>query len=339
MQMAGSTSVEDRIAAMTAFGALLQPDNADLQQLIRRTGYTNGWFTEEESWRMLESFRTQFLDAQALRSWMERYKSAPQPRTVALVLAGNVPFVGMHDLLCVLMSGHQALVKLSSKDPYFFPWMQEQLQHIAPEIAGQIRFTEKLEDFDAVIATGSNNSARYFQYYFGKYPHIIRKNRTSVAILTGDETEDDLRALGKDVFYYYGLGCRNVGKVFIPEGYDIQNLFRYWEDYRYVIDHMKYKNNYDYNRALLLLNNTYYLTNDFYMLVESDQLFSPLSVLYFETYKIAQDLEEKISAIAENLQCVVSLQPGNTPFGKTQFPGLSDYADHADTMQFLSELP
>lgn len=298
-------------------------------------GHVNGWFTPEECRRMLDNFCAQFFDEQELTNWMKAYTATSTPKTVGLVMAGNVPFVGMHDLLCVVMSGNKALVKMSSKDDLFFPWMKETLQGIDPAMAEQIQFTEKLENFDAVIATGSNNSARYFEYYFGKYPHIIRKNRTSIAILTGNESDAELYDLGKDVFWYYGLGCRNVGKVFIPQHYDKQNLFRLWEDYRYVIDNTKYKHNYDYNRALLMLNKTNYLTNDFYMLVDSDQLYSPLSVLFAETYSNEADLNQKIELIAENLQCVVSQAPGNTAFGRTQLPGLSDYADHVDTMAFL----
>jgi hypothetical protein len=329
---------ESRIAAWSRLGDIIREKPASLSTLITRMGHVNGWFTPEECDRMLDNFCTRFFQADALRSWMASYTPAPQPKTIGVVMAGNVPFVGMHDLLCIVMSGHTALVKMSSKDDQFFPWIKETLEGFAPEMAAQIRFADKLENFDAVIATGSNNSARYFEYYFGKYPHIIRKNRTSIAILNGNETDTELYELGKDVFWYYGLGCRNVGKVFIPENYDKQHLFRLWEDYRYVIDNTKYKHNFDYNRALLMLNKTYYLTNDFYMLVDSDQLYSPLSVLFAETYQSAEDLQSKIDAIAENLQCVVSSAPGNTPFGKTQLPGLSDYADHVETMQFLMRI-
>lgn len=336
--MASDSVINDRIQALAAFGAQMVPGNASLETVLQKTAALNGWFDIAEMWRMLDSFRTQFLDAGALQQWMANYTPSASSKVVGLVLAGNVPFVGMHDILCVLMSGHQAQIKLSSKDPYFFPWMQEALRSLDAGLASNMRFVEKLNGFDAVIATGSNNSARYFQYYFGKYPHIIRRNRTSIAILNGNESPAELEALGRDVFYYYGLGCRNVGKIFVPAGYDRQELFRYWEPFRYVIDNTKFKHNFDYNRALLLLNKTPYLTNDFYMLVESDQLFSPLSVVFLEEYSDAVDLQQRIDAVAEHLQCVVSAQPGNTPFGQTQFPGLSDYADHVDTMRFLTEL-
>ncbi|MBC8046213.1 MAG: hypothetical protein H7Y00_05410 [Fimbriimonadaceae bacterium] len=197
---------------------------------------------------------------------------------------------------------------------------------------------ERLENFDAVIATGSNNSARYFEYYFGKYPHIIRRNRASISILTGHETEEQLYDLGKDVFYYYGLGCRNVSKIYMPPTFEAEKLFRIWEDYRYVIDNNKYKNNYDYNRALLLLNQTPHLANDFFMMAEESRLFSPLSTIHYEYYSDSIDMQNKMNLIQEDLQCVVANTEGNTAFGKTQFPELWDYADHVDTMKFLVEL-
>lgn len=327
-----------RIAALAELGQRISNRSHGFDAVISKSAAANGWFDAEESLRMADSFSGQFLQAEALTNWISAYPAAGTTKQVGLVLAGNVPFVGMHDVLSVLMSGHGAKIKLSSKDSYFFPWMQEQLHTIDAATGAQMQFVERLEQFDAVIATGSNNSARYFTYYFGKYPHIIRKNRTSVAVIYGNETPEQLHALGKDVFYYYGLGCRNVGKVFIPKEYDLQNFFKYWTDYEYVIENTKYKHNYDYNRALLLLNKTSYLTNDFYMLVESDQLFSPLSVLFYETYADEQDLQQKMQLIADDLQCVVADKAGNTPFGRSQFPGLTDYADHVDTMQFLSAL-
>jgi len=324
------------IKSLASLGKQLLAPNDALKSVLHKTEIHNPWFTNLECMRMLESISKQMLNTAALENLIQKSALPQQRKTIGLVLAGNVPFVGMHDLICVLVSGHQAKIKLSTKDTFFFKWMKQALVSLDNYFENAIQFVEKLEHFDAVIATGSNNSARYFEYYFGKYPHIIRKNRTSIAILTGAETETQLYDLGKDVFYYYGLGCRNVSKIFMPENYDLQQLFKFWEDYRYVAENTKFKNNYDYNRALLMLNNTPYLTNDFYMLVESDQLFSPLSVLYRETYYDTKNLQLQLDAISENLQCVVANAPGNTNFGATQYPGLSDYADHIDTMAFLS---
>lgn len=327
------------LAALANVGTQLVNPDEKLSEVLQNTTIYNPWFTQMECKRMLNSFSEKLLSKAALSDWSATFETAANPgKTVGLVLAGNVPFVGMHDILCVLASGHKAMVKLSSKDKFFFPWFKAALVAQDGYFEDAIHFVEQLKNFDAVIATGSNNAARYFEYYFGKHPHIIRKNRTSIAILTGNETKEEIYNLGKDIFYYYGLGCRNVGKVFIPENYDVQNLFKYWEDYSYVIDNNKYSNNYDYNRALLMLSNTDYLTNDFYMLVPNKELFSPLSLLYTETYNSDEDLQMKIDGIAENLQCIVAAAPGNTAFGATQFPGLSDYADHIDTMAFLQTI-
>ncbi len=328
-----------RIQAFAELGNRIAAMPDDLKEIVYKTEMYNPWFTEQFCTLMLGSFRDHYLDKNKLAAWTAAYPDLPEKdKTIGLVLAGNVPFVGMHDLLCVLMSGNKAEVKLSSKDTFFFPWMQQQLVKINNAFNDRIVFTEKLTHFDAVIATGSNNSARYFDYYFGKYPHIIRKNRTSVAVLTGEESEAALKELGKDIFYYYGLGCRNVSKIFLPAGFEPEKLFRIWEDFRYVADNTKYKNNYDYNRTLLLLNQTPHLANDFFMLVETDQLFSPLAEIYFEYYADVDALFTKINAAGESLQCVVAAAEGNTPFGQSQFPQITDYADHVDTMEFLIHL-
>ncbi|MFN0275851.1 MAG: acyl-CoA reductase [Chitinophagales bacterium] len=332
-------NLNSNIETLVAFGKELKKGSSVLQELLHKTEIENGWFTQKNMQLSIDVFCENYFHEEKLSRWLSKYDIHENSnKTVGLILAGNIPFVGMHDLLCVLMSGNNAKVKLSSKDKYFFPYMMERLEKLNKDYANKVEFVEKLEKFDAVIATGSNNSARYFNYYFGKYPHIIRKNRTSTAILSGNETDEQLHGLGKDVFWYYGLGCRNVSKIYVPEAFDLQRLFKVWEDYRDVIDNNKYKNNFDYNRAILLLNQTPHLTNDFFMLVESDKIFSPLSLLYYEFYSSKSELEEKINAIHDDLQCVVASTEGNTPFGKTQFPELTDYADHVDTMEFLQKL-
>lgn len=327
-----------QVEMLLQMGETLKPCN-ELAEVLAKTEAHNPWFTKFHTELMLSAFRQQFFNAEKISNWLSAYPShAEKNISVGLVLAGNVPFVGMHDFISVLASGNKAKVKLSSKDRFFFPYIAEKLFAMDPEWKTKIEFVDKLENFNAVIATGSNNSARYFEYYFGKYPHIIRKNRTSIAILTGDESDEELHELGKDVFYFYGLGCRNVGKIFLPELFEPEKLFRIWDDFNYVMENNKYKNNYDYNRALLLLNQTPHLANDFFMMVESRELFSPLANVYYEFYDSREELDAKINAVADDLQCVVASAEGNTPFGKTQFPELYDYADHVDTMQFLSAL-
>ncbi len=332
-------TLKERIDGFTELGDVLSSRDNDLSEVLYKTETHNPWFTKLNCELMLENLTENFFEREKLRSWSEKYGSLPEKnKTVGLVLAGNVPFVGMHDILSVIISGNKARVKLSSKDVFFFPWLHKQLIDINKEFGEKLLFVEKLENFDAVIATGSNNSARYFEYYFGKYPHIIRKNRTSIAILSGNESDEELYKLGKDVFYFYGLGCRNVSKIYFPELFDRQKLFRVWEDFRYISENTKYNNNFDYNRAILLLNQTPYLTNDFFMLQETDKLFSPISVLFCETYNDEQDLNNKIVALGENIQCVVAKSDGNTDFGQTQFPKLGNYADNVDTMEFLKNL-
>ena len=330
-------NLSKRISVLSEVGNLLHPENESLSEIFAKTEMFNPWFTRLHCELMVKNFREQFFNADKLTQWTNNYQiNDDNNKTIGLVLAGNVPFVRMHDILSVVMSGNKAQVKLSSKDTFFFPWLHKQLINIEPEFENKINFVERLENFDAVIATGSNNSARYFNYYFGKYPNIIRRNRTSVAIITGNESDEEILELGKDVFYYYGLGCRNVSKIFIPELYDLEKLFRIWDDFRYIADNTKYNNNYDYNRALLLLNQTPHLTNDFFMIRETEDLFSPISVLFCERYTNDEDLALKINTIGADLQCVASNKEGNTPFGKTQFPELWDYADNVDTMKFLT---
>ncbi len=330
-------NLSKKINGFSQVGDLLHPENESLSEIFAKTEMFNPWFTRMHCELMAKNFREQFFNAEKLTQWTNKYQiNNNDNKTIALVLAGNVPFVGMHDILSVVMSGNKAQVKLSSKDTFFFPWLHKQLIKVEPDFINKISFVERLENFDAVIATGSNNSARYFNYYFGKYPNIIRRNRTSVAIITGNESDEEILELGKDVFYYYGLGCRNVSKIFIPELYDLEKLFRIWDNFRYIADNTKYNNNYDYNRALLLLNQTPHLTNDFFMIRETEDLFSPISVLFCERYINDETLALKINTIGSDLQCVASNKDGNTPLGKTQFPELWDYADNVDTMKFLT---
>jgi hypothetical protein len=327
------------INGLVKFGEILQAGGDELENIFIKTELHNPWFIRRHINLSLSVFCDHFFNADKLETWLQKYHFSDNTgKRIGLVFAGNVPFVGMHDLLCVMLSGNIAYIKLSSKDDFFFPYMMQQLEKIDIIFSGKVQFVDKLEHFDAVIATGSTNSARYFTYYFGKYPHIIRRHRTSVAVLNGNETDEQLRALGKDVFYYYGLGCRNVSKIFIPTSFNPEQLFPLWENYRYVLENNKYKNNYDYNRALLLLNQVPHLSNDFFMLVENESLFSPLATLYYEKYHSTEQLTEKINALQDDLQCIVALANGNTELGKTQYPELWHYADHIDTMHWLLDL-
>ncbi len=255
-------------------------------------------------------------------------------------MAGNIPLVGFHDFLSVLIAGHSVVVKQSSNDKHFLPLITKYLEHVEPSFKGAIAFTEeKLTDFDAAIATGSNNTARYFDYYFGKYPNIIRKNRNSITVVTGNETEAELKGLGEDVFRYFGLGCRSVSKLFVLKGYDFDQLFKAIFEYSDIINYKKYQNNYDYNKAVYLMSEFDLLENGFLMLKEDKSYSSPIASLFYEYYDDVDSLQEKLRQDEDDIQCIVSNALENAvPFGQTQQPSLTDYADGVDTLEFLSEL-
>lgn len=333
-------TIEKRINSFSALGKRLQSLSGDeLASLVDKIKAENAWFTPASIEMALDGIIT-MLDETKLKAWLSNYELTEHaPKTVALVMAGNIPLVGFHDLLCVLISGHYAQVKSSSKDTASFQFIVRELIAIDPEFQKSITTTERLKNFDAVIATGSDNSSRYFDYYFGKYPHIIRKNRTSCAILTGNETENDFRALAKDVFSYFGLGCRNVSKLYVPTGYSFSPLLDSWEIFNEIRHHHKYANNYDYQKSIMLVNSVPFLDNGFVMITQSDKTVSPISVLHYEYYTDQQDLEHKITTAQEKLQCVVgSSLPATIPFGRAQFPELWDYADGVDTMTFVGGL-
>jgi len=309
--------------------------------LIRLSQSHNGWYTPEQVRFAVASWAGSLTEAN-LEQWLSRYELKPRdPKTIGLVLAGNIPLVGFHDFLSVLLSGHKALVKLSSNDQKLLPFLAKYLVSVAPDLQPFIEFPEgKLEGFDAVIATGSNNTARYFEYYFKDKPAIIRKNRNSVAILTGNETPDQLAGLGEDIFRYFGLGCRNVSKLFVPQGYDFSTFFESIFAQQDVIHYEKYANNYDYNKAVFLMSNFKLLDNGFLTLKEDSSYASPISSVFYEYYDDSDSLKSRLSSDSEQIQCVVSndFTPESIPFGQTQKPQLWDYADNVDTMEFLLSL-
>lgn len=314
----------------------------DLTKLIDISFSYNGWFTAPEIERALQGLAL-MLEEQSLSDFALQVREPAVSKNVAVIMAGNIPAVGFHDMLCVLLSGHRILIKVSSDDPALIPFLAGMLIYYEPGFAEAINFSEaRMKDFDAVIATGSNNSARHFEYYFGKYPHIIRKNRTSVAILNGKETPEQLQELGKDIFYYFGLGCRNVSKIYVPEHYDFTPLFEALFPFGYVSDNKKYFNNHEYHRAIYLLEQIPFLDNNFLMLREHADLHAPTSVLYHESYANERELVEKIKSLEENLQCTVSnfeISGLHTiGFGKTQQPTVFDFADNVNTIDFLNTL-
>ena len=306
--------------------------------LIHLSQSHNGWYTPEQVYYAVASW-AQALSKENLDKWLDGYDfTAVKPKKVALILAGNIPLVGFHDFLSVLITGHDVIVKTSSNDQHLLPFLAKYLIHIAPELENKITFSEgRLENFDAVIATGSNNTARYFEYYFKDKPSIIRKSRNSVAVLNGEETKEQLIALGEDIFRYFGLGCRNVSKLFVPKGYSFNAFFEAIFEYQDIIKYEKYANNYDYNKAVFLMSNFKLLDNGFLTIKEDSSHASPISSVFYEYYENLSDLEKKLEAEAENIQCIVSnnLIKNSVAFGQTQQPKLWDYADNTDTISFL----
>ena len=333
-------NTEDRVEAFEKLGKYLSAiDKDEFKNLAASAGNENSWFTEENIRSAFHGL-AHYLRPGHLREWVSRYElTVVKPKTVAVIMAGNIPLVGFHDFLTVLISGHNIMIKPSSKDSVLLSHLAKKLGEIEPRFAKCITFAEQLKNFDAVIATGSDNSARYFHYYFGKYPNIIRKNRTSCAVLNGRETREELQALGRDVFSYFGLGCRNVSKIFVPLYYDFPQLLKSWEPFHHIIHHHKYHNNYDYQKSILLVNRTSFLDSGFVMLHESEKLVSPIAVVYYETYEDEGALALKLTEAREKIQCIVGhTTPGAVPFGEAQVPALWDYADQVDTLKFLSGL-
>lgn len=312
-----------------------------MERLMDQLHESNSWFKRPQLEFAFKSW-SNALTQENLDKWLAPYDlSNEKLKTIGLILAGNIPMVGFHDVLSVLISGNKALIKLSSNDELLIPLVLDYLGTIEPELKNRYKITkEKLENFDAVIATGSNNTARYFDYYFGKYPNIIRKNRNSVAVLNGSESKEDLLALGEDIFRYYGLGCRNVSKLFVPKGYNFDAFFEGMFAFKDLINDEKYTNNYDYNKAVYLMSNFNILDNGFLTIKEDTSYASPISSVFYEYYEDLETLKNKINSDNEKIQCVVSNQliENSMPFGSTQNPALWDYADNVDTIKFLLSL-
>ena len=330
-------NLAERITLMVKLGEYLMEDSEELKSVKQKAFEQNKWFTEEFLNFSFKQISTHYLNRQKLESWVHHYHIDDNigPKKIGIVMAGNIPLVGFHDFLSVFITGHHQAIKLSEKDDVLLKHLVEKLVAWNPKVSNVVHIASLLKDCDAYIATGSNNSARYFHHYFGKYPSIIRSNKTSVAVLSGDETVDQLTSLSDDAFIYFGLGCRNVSKLFVPENYHFETMINAFNKYSYFADITKYRNNYDYNLALFIMNNKFYMANDCIILSENDAVFSPVSVLHYSYYKNEEKVFEKLNQ-NENIQCVVG--EGHIPFGKSQEPGLFDYADGVDTMQFLLTL-
>lgn len=338
--------LQDRLALLVKLGTYIQEDTEARQYALSYTERNNRWLTKENSLNALHSFAKEFLTEERLSEWVINYptlETTSKIKKIGLVLAGNIPAVGFHDVLTTFVAGHQAMLKYSEKDQYLIPYMIDFLLKEDERAKAYFMPVPRLKNFDAVIATGSNNSAMYFEQYFSKYPNIIRKNRNSIAVLDGTETKEELLALGEDIFAYFGLGCRSVAKLYVPEEYNFSPFLGLMDEhYQETMNHNKYKNNYDYNRSIYLLNNVPHLANDCLMVLEHESLLSRISSVHYEYYKTTDDLQEKLEGAKEQIQCIatkMNLPHNNTvALGQAQHPALSDYADGVDTLQFLIEL-
>jgi hypothetical protein len=337
-QVLGLTKVSDYIKAFLAKNQEDYNENdSDFELLLEKSKTENQWFTIENQKFALQQW-ADLLTEENINNWLKEYSISKISKRVGLIMAGNIPLVGFHDVISVVLSNHIPVIKLSSKDKYIIPFLLKKWNEFS-EGNVQFEFVERLENFDAVIATGSNNTARYLEYYFKNHLNIIRKNRTSVAVLKGDETEEELRLLANDIFQYFGLGCRNVTRILIPQEFVIDRLFESFIDFQDIINHNKYANNYEYNRAVYLLNQDKFWDNNFVMMKEDEKLFSPLSVINFSRYSSLDEVKSFIAENEENIQCVVAkdeLGFDSIEFGEAQNPGLNIYADNVDTMKFLS---
>ena len=324
-----------RISLLHNLGLWMNNNDPTWLQVQERALQANPWFTMEHIAYALNSIQTQFLSQEKLTTWLENYAPVSQPKNVGIVMAGNIPMVGFHDFICGFLSGNNLKIKLSSKDEILFTFLLRLLGEWEPEVLEQVNIQERLNGCDAYIATGSNNTARYFEAYFGKYPNIIRKNKTSVAVLDGNETDDELLKLADDVYLYYGLGCRSVTQLCVPEGYNFENLLHLFNKYDHYSDLNKYKNNYDYHLALYLLNRVTYMSNSSLLMVENVIPFSAVSVLHYRYYTHKDELLDELTM---NIDIQTIVGKGFTPFGTSQQPTLIDYADGIDTMAFLCTL-
>lgn len=308
--------------------------------LIEAVYSQNRWFTKDQVLHALNHWG-KVLREEELEAWLSPYsRTASNPSTIALILAGNIPLVGFHDLLCVLISGYRAIVKYPSNDSLLLPFMFQEITRFIPELADRVIFTDqKLPAFDGVIATGSNNTSRYFEYYFSAKPHIIRKNRNSIAVLSGKENHLQLAGLAEDVFRYFGMGCRSVSKIFVPEDFNFDRLFEAFYAHRGIINHQKYANNYDYNKAVYLMSGAPMLDNGFLLLKEDGGMGSPIGTLFYEKYGEFNDAKKRILSNQNQIQCIVGSPEleNSIPFGSSQTPGLGVYADNVDTLKFLFE--
>lgn len=336
--------LQERIELMHDLGEHIKSGDEFLEALMKRTEFNNAWLTFDNQQKALDAIVEQFLQKEILTKWANQYpiQDEVKRKKVGIVMAGNIPLVGFHDLLSVFISGHTSMIKLSEKDKFVLPYLIQLLEKKDKRASSYFEIVDRLKGFEAVIATGSNNTARYFEDYFGKYPNIIRRNRNGVAVLNGNESHEEMVALGQDIFTYFGLGCRNVSKLYLPEGFEFKPLLEALHEYKDIVRHNKYKNNFDYNYAIFLLNKVKYQANGCIIMVENEALPSSIATLHYSFYKNEDELRVELLSKQDQVQCITTqMQLGDIPsfpLGMAQSPAIDDYADGVDTLAFLSRL-
>lgn len=326
--------LQERLEILIQLGKYISAHSSEWQEAKQRAEQKNNWFSQRFVELAANNIAQQFLQKEKLEQWTSHYHLDDNisAKKIGIVMAGNIPLVGFHDFLCVFVSGHNQVLKQSSKDDVLLKHLVDKMIEWNPAVSSRIQFSERLKDCDAYITTGSDNSARYFEYYFGRYPSIIRKNRTSVAVLTGTETEADLIALADDAMQYFGLGCRNITQLYVPKNYDFVPLLKALKKYSWMFEHHKYRSNYDYQLAIYIMNNKFYMTNDCVVLIEAESPFSPIGTLHYQFY---DDVNTATASLKNNDKIQAIIGAGGLPFGAAQSPGLMDYADGVDVMAFL----
>lgn len=330
--------LKKRQSAFIELGKYLQNPDIALEGAIHKAFIYNAWFEPTNTKQSLLSIASAFLSQCNLEKWISNYSISNNlsNKNIGIIAAGNIPIICFHDVLCVLISGHKAQIKLSDKDKFLLPLILNKLIQIEPAFEHQIQIVERIVQPDAIIATGSDNTGRYFEHYFGKYPNIIRKNRHSIAILEGNETDAEILALGNDIFDYFGMGCRNVSQLIIPNNFDITMFKTTWEPFRQIMEHNKYRNNLDYQRTVYLMSMKPMVDIDFINIVDNDNLGSPIACLHLKKYEKKKEIDEYIELNKMQIQCIIGKK--YIPFGKSQSPQLWDYADNIDTIRFLVDL-
>ncbi len=331
-------NIEKKINSLCRLGKEIQKIIYNQDEIIRRACKQNPWFIPEFVIKALNGI-SYMLDEEKLNKWVSNYDVySKSKKNIGIIMAGNIPLVGFHDLMTVLLSGHHAIIKLSHNDDVLIPYLLDILRSIDPVIVNDINFVNSLNKIDAVIATGSDNTSRYFKYNYKSIPSVIRKNRTSCCIIDGQEQIQDLINLSDDIFSYFGLGCRNISKIYVPNSYSIENLITNFNNYKWILEHSKYNNNYRYLLSKFSLEKRFFINADYFILMENGNIVSPIACIYYEKYNDVKHLELMLKRNSSKIQCMVSRKAwfsGSIPFGKAQMPEPWDYADNVDTMAFL----